>query len=193
MKEIFPCPIIPNAAIKLLYEQSASFFTLPTEAWALVLLNRWSHISVLGWVIPETPKLSCITMAQKCSLPQLIHLHTSTGGSAKCCDPLPCNMGSARALSFGQTSLWQDTASSMLPPAAMFRLLIVWPNGLNLGLQEERLRFWRQALIPWNWEPPAAQRATIQPKPERSTDVSYKTKLRGCTKYISVSQWHFKE
>lgn len=69
MKEIFPCPIIPKAARKSLYEQPATFFTLPTEAWALFLSNRWSHILVLGWVIPETPNLSCITMEQNCSPP----------------------------------------------------------------------------------------------------------------------------
>lgn len=39
MKEAFPCPIIPKAAGKSLYEQSASSFKLPTEAWALFLLN----------------------------------------------------------------------------------------------------------------------------------------------------------
>lgn len=123
----------------------------------------------------------------------LVHLHSSTGGSEKCCDLLPSNIGSARAISFGETPPWQDTAPSMIPPAAMSPLLIPWPNRLSFGLQEERLRFWRQALISWNWEPPAVHRAIIQPKPRKSTDGSYKTKLRGCTKYISVSQWHFKE
>lgn len=108
----------PQCSWKIIVWAIATFFTLSTEAWALFLLSRWSHISVLEWVIPEASNLSCITMAQNCSPPQLVHLHTSTGGSAKYCDLLPSNMGLARAVSFGETPLWQDTASSMLPPAA---------------------------------------------------------------------------
>lgn len=104
MKEIFPSPIIPKAADKSLYEQSAALFTLPTEAWALLLLNRWNRILVLVWVIPETPNLICITAAQNYP-PHLVRLHSSTDSSAKCCDLLPSNTGSARAVSFGETPL----------------------------------------------------------------------------------------
>lgn len=105
MKEIFLCPIIPKAAGKSLHEQSATFFTLLTEAWALFLLNRRIHYLILrvGDLRNAKPKLH--NNGIELLPPHLVHLHSSTGGSAKCCDLLPSNMASAGAVSFGETPL----------------------------------------------------------------------------------------
>lgn len=119
----------PQSSWQIIVWAISHLSTLPTEAWALLLLNRWNRILVLVWVIPETPNLICIGAAQNYP-PHLVHLHSSTDSSAKCCDLLPSNTGSARAVSFGETPLWQNTASSIVPPAAMFPLLIVWPTSL---------------------------------------------------------------
>lgn len=103
MKEIFLCPIIPKAAGKSLHEQSATFFTQLAEAWALFLLNRWIHYVILRVGDPRNAKPKLHNNGTELLPPHLVHLHSSTGDSAKCCDLLPSNMGSAGAVSFGKT------------------------------------------------------------------------------------------